>query len=219
VFGASSASVAALGVSAGGTTLDTGLQTINAHSSFINLLHLKSSGMRSHTALTLCAAAAGTSALQIPLLSSYLQAPIAQSGHHETKSKINSSELQDLISGDRLFARAKALYEVAKRGEDEYNHPTRVIGSAGTLHVLAACDGLADGCRTCRHAHVHLRHHCSAWRLLHCRRPVLSCRQRQCFREQVSSRQRGGQVGGTHGLDAAHQGSPARLWRHCACRE
>jgi len=44
---------------------------------------------------------------------------------------VNSSELQDLISGDKLFARAKKLYEIAKLGEEEYNHPTRVIGSAG----------------------------------------------------------------------------------------
>jgi aminopeptidase Y len=50
---------------------------------------------------------------------------------------VNSTELQDLISGDRLMVRANKLYEIAKLGEEEYNHPTRVIGSAGRLvHVL-----------------------------------------------------------------------------------
>lgn len=76
--------------------------------------------------------AAGASALQIPLLSSEKQAPIEPAGdYHGEKPLVNSSALQDLISGDRLFARAKKLYEIAKLGEEEYNHPTRVIGSAG----------------------------------------------------------------------------------------
>ncbi|KAK3209183.1 hypothetical protein GRF29_69g1065106 [Pseudopithomyces chartarum] len=76
--------------------------------------------------------AAGVSAIQIPLLSSEKQAPVEVSGdYHGEKPLVNSSALQDLISGDRLFARAKKLYEIAKLGEEEYNHPTRVIGSAG----------------------------------------------------------------------------------------
>ena len=29
------------------------------------------------------------------------------------------------------MARAEKLYEIAKLSEDQYNHPTRVIGSAG----------------------------------------------------------------------------------------
>ena len=83
----------------------------------------------------LCAALTGATAFQIPILSSYNhQAPI---GHvNETKPLVNSTELQDLISGDRLMARAKKMYEIAKLGEAEYNHPTRVIGSAGmSAHV------------------------------------------------------------------------------------
>lgn len=82
----------------------------------------------------LCAALTGAAALQIPLLSnsqSLLGPP------HETKPAINSTELQDLISGDRLMVRAKKLYEIAKLGEDEYNHPTRVIGSAGHIGTLS----------------------------------------------------------------------------------
>jgi aminopeptidase Y len=54
----------------------------------------------------------------------------------ETKPLVNSSALQDLISGDRLMVRAKKLYEIAKLGESEYNHPTRVIGSDGHLATL-----------------------------------------------------------------------------------
>ena len=76
--------------------------------------------------------AAGVSALQIPLLSSEEQTLIQVDGdYHGEKPLVNSSALQDLISGDRLFARAKKLYEIAQLGEAEYNHPTRVIGSAG----------------------------------------------------------------------------------------
>ena len=86
-----------------------------------------------YSGFALCAALTGVSALQIPLLFSNHQAPI---GHvNETKPLVNSTELQDLISGDRLMVRAKKLYEIAKLGEEEYNHPTRVIGSAGRLRT------------------------------------------------------------------------------------
>lgn len=93
------------------------------------------------TGFALCAAVAGTGALQIPLLSSHSQATL---GHpHGNKPVVNSTELQDLISGDRLMIRAKKLYEIAKLGEEEYNHPTRVIGSDGTpctcWHYVNAC--------------------------------------------------------------------------------
>jgi len=111
--------------------------------------------MRTQSILPLCAAIAGTAALQIPLLSSYLQAPIVEGGHDESKPRINSSALQDLISGDRLFARAEKLYKYAKLSEDEYNHPTRVIGSAGTLHVQAAGTRKLTTRRTHWHARVH----------------------------------------------------------------
>jgi aminopeptidase Y len=74
----------------------------------------------------LCAAITGAAALQIPLLHTLLDHP---SG---SKPMVNSTELQDLITEDRLMIRANKLYEIAKLGEDEFNHPTRVIGSAGT---------------------------------------------------------------------------------------
>ena len=52
-------------------------------------------------------------------------------GSHETKV-VDSKALQDTIKAENLKARAEKLYEIAKLSEDEYNHPTRVIGSAGT---------------------------------------------------------------------------------------
>ncbi|KAF3033764.1 hypothetical protein E8E12_004585 [Didymella heteroderae] len=83
----------------------------------------------------LCAAVTSATALQVPLLSSNNQALL---GHPSgSKPIVNSTELQDLISGDRLLSRAKKLYEIAKLGEEEYNHPTRVIGSAGHLGTLS----------------------------------------------------------------------------------
>ncbi|KAL5439362.1 hypothetical protein PMIN06_009983 [Paraphaeosphaeria minitans] len=72
----------------------------------------------------------GVSALQIPLLSSSEQAPVQPAGdYHGEKPLVNSSALQDLISGDKLFARAEQLYEIAKLSQEKW--PTRVIGSAG----------------------------------------------------------------------------------------
>ncbi|KAF2850600.1 aminopeptidase-like protein Y [Plenodomus tracheiphilus IPT5] len=83
----------------------------------------------------LCAALTGVTALQIPLLSSTNQAPLGHPEGH--KPLVNTTELQDLISGERLMVRAKKLYEIAKLGEEEYNHPTRVIGSDGHLGTLS----------------------------------------------------------------------------------
>ena len=92
--------------------------------------------MGTSSTLALCAAVVGATALQIPFLSQE-QAPVQIAAGHPDGQKplVNSTELQDLISGDRLQARAKELYEIAKLGQDEYNHPTRVIGSAGKSHT------------------------------------------------------------------------------------
>lgn len=54
------------------------------------------------------------------------------------KPLIDTEALQDLIKGDNLLDRAKELYKIAKLGEGEYNHPTRVIGSEGEFEVLGA---------------------------------------------------------------------------------
>jgi aminopeptidase Y len=83
------------------------------------------------TSIALCAIISSAAALQIPLLSPNNPTPL---GHPDgAKPLVNSTELQDLISADRLMVRAKRLYEIAKLGEAEYNHPTRVIGSAGRI--------------------------------------------------------------------------------------
>ncbi|KAF2262228.1 aminopeptidase-like protein Y [Lojkania enalia] len=85
--------------------------------------------------LAFCATIASAAAIQIPFLSVPSQSRVEAT--NETKPLVNSSEIQDLISGDRLLARAKKLFEIAKLGEEEYNHPTRVIGSAGHLGTLS----------------------------------------------------------------------------------
>ncbi len=90
--------------------------------------------MGASSTLALCATVAGAAAFQIPFLSPPSQTPVQIA--NDTIPLVDSSALQDLISGDRLLVRAKKLFEIAKLGEHEYNHPTRVIGSAGTFaHV------------------------------------------------------------------------------------
>ncbi|KAG6038590.1 hypothetical protein E4U41_004012 [Claviceps citrina] len=49
---------------------------------------------------------------------------------------INTDELQDRIKIGNLWKRAEKLYELAKLGEDEHGHPTRVIGSRGHLATI-----------------------------------------------------------------------------------
>lgn len=49
---------------------------------------------------------------------------------------VDSQKLQDSISPDSLVKRAEKLYEIAKLSEHDYNHPTRVIGSAGHVGTL-----------------------------------------------------------------------------------
>lgn len=105
--------------------------------------------------LALCAAFSSAAALQIPLLSSLnSQTPIEVA--NETKPLVNSSALQDLISGDRLDVRARKLYDIAKLGEEEYNHPTRVIGSAGRPAHVPHWFILLTFPRTPRNTIVHL---------------------------------------------------------------
>lgn len=64
---------------------------------------------------------------QLPLFdpSSLSHSPVT------AKELVSSESLQDRIHADSLLKRAKALYSIAELGEDEYNHPTRVIGSKG----------------------------------------------------------------------------------------
>ncbi|KAI1817908.1 aminopeptidase [Poronia punctata] len=52
------------------------------------------------------------------------------------KPLVDTELLQASISIDSLFERAEALYDLAKSSEDEWNHPTRVIGSKGHQKTL-----------------------------------------------------------------------------------
>ncbi|TPX16536.1 uncharacterized protein E0L32_003830 [Thyridium curvatum] len=57
------------------------------------------------------------------------QAPLGADVAASKKPLIDSEALQARIKVDNLLTRAEELYEIAKLGEEEYNHPTRVIGS------------------------------------------------------------------------------------------
>ncbi|KAM0323886.1 hypothetical protein ACHAQA_008467 [Verticillium albo-atrum] len=94
--------------------------------------------------LTGLAAALGGVSLLGALAQGMDQTPMVDEPEHSIggplpttdKPTIDSEALQNLIKGDNLFERAKQLYEIAKLGEEEYNHPTRVIGSEGHLGTL-----------------------------------------------------------------------------------
>jgi aminopeptidase Y len=49
---------------------------------------------------------------------------------------VSSKSLQNRIHVDNLLERAKTLYSIAELGEEEYNHPTRVIGSKGIAPLV-----------------------------------------------------------------------------------
>lgn len=84
-------------------------------------------------------AAAAALDAQIPLAQGPVVAPAA-----DDVKLVESQALQDTIKAANLKTRAEKLYEIAQLSEDEYNHPTRVIGSAGTWltsppsHLLSA---------------------------------------------------------------------------------
>jgi len=84
--------------------------------------------------LTALAVLSGASALQLPLFwTQGQQSPVSSVG----KELISSAAIQGDIDADNLLKRAKKLFEIAKLGEDEYNHPTRVIGSKGIFSVFS----------------------------------------------------------------------------------
>ncbi|PFH63187.1 hypothetical protein XA68_16626 [Ophiocordyceps unilateralis] len=49
---------------------------------------------------------------------------------------VNPEKLQDSIRAENLKRRAEDLYEMAKRSEEDWGHPTRVIGSPGHMGTL-----------------------------------------------------------------------------------
>lgn len=74
------------------------------------------------------ASLASASATQQPLIKSETQSLISD---YDSKPLVSSAALEARIKADNLFGRAKDLYRIAEKGVDEYNHPTRVIGSKG----------------------------------------------------------------------------------------
>lgn len=71
------------------------------------------------------AALAGAVPTQDILRESSSQVPLT------SKDTVSSEAIQKLITAAGLKKRAEDLYEIAKKSLDEYNHPTRVIGSEG----------------------------------------------------------------------------------------
>jgi hypothetical protein len=71
----------------------------------------------------------GVSAVQIA--SDLEQVPLGVPNTATGKKLVSTEALQASIKKDNLLARAEELYKIAKLGEEEYNHPTRVIGSEG----------------------------------------------------------------------------------------
>jgi len=65
--------------------------------------------------------------LQQPLVSQ----PSVSQPEAGRKPLVDTELLQAQISIDSLFERANALYDLAKSSEEEWGHPTRVIGSSG----------------------------------------------------------------------------------------
>jgi aminopeptidase Y len=66
----------------------------------------------------------------IPYIPSWFQSQIPLTGEPK-KPLVNSEALQAAIKGSNLEARAVELAKIASLSQDEYNHPTRVIGSKG----------------------------------------------------------------------------------------
>jgi len=69
--------------------------------------------------------------------SSALQQYLHEASHSQaslssgSKPLVDSKALQDHITSNNLLKRANKLFEIAQLGVEEYNHPTRVIGSDG----------------------------------------------------------------------------------------
>ncbi|KAI1115393.1 peptidase family M28 [Nemania sp. NC0429] len=72
--------------------------------------------------------------------------PVTDQGRN--KPLVDTELLQARISTESLLEHAKALYHIAGSSEEEFGHPTRVIGSEGhrrTLEYVASeIDGLGD---------------------------------------------------------------------------
>jgi aminopeptidase Y len=74
----------------------------------------------------------GASIIQHPLQENSGQAAI------NNKPLVGSEALESHITSENLLKRAKQLYKIAELGAEEYNHPTRVIGSKGRFQSTNA---------------------------------------------------------------------------------
>jgi hypothetical protein len=83
-----------------------------------------------YSILPLIAAAslARASIIQQPLIKPSEQALI---GSYDSKPLVSSEALEAQMTKGNLEKRAKELFKIAEEGIEEYNHPTRVIGSKG----------------------------------------------------------------------------------------
>jgi len=72
------------------------------------------------------------SAIQQPLSDTDRQTPLTS----DSKQLVSSTALESHITKNNLLERAKHLFEIAKLGAEEYNHPTRVIGSKGHIATI-----------------------------------------------------------------------------------
>jgi len=80
-------------------------------------------------AVALSTSLATVYAAQEPLIN---QLPLATT----PKVLVSSASLEADITKANLFKRAKDLYKIAELSHDEFNHPTRVIGSEGKPRPL-----------------------------------------------------------------------------------
>ncbi|KAK3368789.1 peptidase family M28 [Podospora didyma] len=80
----------------------------------------------------------GVAALQAqkPMVGGEQQPIVVSTAGSSDKPLVDTEKLQSTITKKNLLVRAKELFEIAKLGEPEYNHPTRVIGSAGHVGTL-----------------------------------------------------------------------------------
>ena len=77
-------------------------------------------------------------ALSSLVAASSIQKPIVDDKQElisSSKPIIDSESLQSHIKSDNLLKRAKHLFKIAELGIEEYNHPTRVIGSEGRKSI------------------------------------------------------------------------------------
>jgi aminopeptidase Y len=75
------------------------------------------------------------------VIAAVIQQPLHDSHHQaslisNSKELVNSNTLEAHITKESLLKRAKALSKIADEGIQEYNHPTRVVGSKGSLPKL-----------------------------------------------------------------------------------